>query len=60
VTSGIVLDELAGGGRRFADKVCIVAGAGQGIGSATVRRIAQEGATVVIGDWVEATANKVC
>jgi len=60
VTSGKVLDELAGGGRRFAGKVCVVAGAGQGIGSATVRRIAQEGATVVIGDWVEATAKKVC
>ena len=54
-----VLDELAAGGRRFTDKICVVAGAGQGIGSATVRRIAQEGGTVVIGDWVEETANKV-
>jgi len=60
MTNGKVLDSLAAGGRRFENKICIVAGAGQGIGSATVRRLAQEGGTVVIGDWVEATANKVC
>jgi dihydroxycyclohexadiene carboxylate dehydrogenase len=60
MTTGKVLDELAAGGRRFENKICVVAGAGQGIGSATVRRLAQEGGTMVIGDWVEATAQKVC
>ena len=53
------LEPRAAGGRRFKDKVVIVAGAGQGIGSATVRRVAQEGGTVVIGDWVADTAEKV-
>ena len=53
------LDPLARGARRFEGKVCVVAGAGQGIGSATVRRLAMEGATVVIGDWVEETARKI-
>jgi benzoate/toluate 1,2-dioxygenase reductase subunit len=59
MTTGKVLEPLAAGARRFAGKVVIVAGAGQGIGSATVRRVAQEGGTVVIGDWVEETAKKV-
>jgi dihydroxycyclohexadiene carboxylate dehydrogenase len=52
------LDPLARGARRFEGKVCIVAGAGQGIGLATVRRLATEGATVVIGDWAEDIAKK--
>jgi NAD(P)-dependent dehydrogenase (short-subunit alcohol dehydrogenase family) len=52
------LDPLARGARRFENKVCVVAGAGQGIGLATVRRLATEGATVVIGDWAEDIARK--
>lgn len=55
-----VLDPRAAGGRRFEGKVCVVTGGGQGIGSATVRRMAQEGASIVIGDMVEATSRKVC
>ncbi len=47
------LDPLARGARRFEGKVCVVAGAGQGIGLTTVRRLATEGATVVVGDWAE-------
>jgi len=35
-----------------------VAGAGQGIGLTTVRRIATEGGTVVVGDWAEDIAKK--
>jgi NAD(P)-dependent dehydrogenase (short-subunit alcohol dehydrogenase family) len=53
------LEPRAAGGRRFENKIVVVAGAGQGIGAAVVRRIAQEGGTVVIGDWVEETAKKV-
>jgi NAD(P)-dependent dehydrogenase (short-subunit alcohol dehydrogenase family) len=52
------LDPLARGARRFEGKVCVVAGAGQGIGLTTVRRLASEGATVVVGDWAEDIANK--
>ena len=52
------LDPLSRGARRFENKICVVAGAGQGIGLATVRRLAAEGATVVIGDWAEDIAQK--
>ena len=57
--SDIVLEPKAMGARRFEGKNVVVAGAAQGIGSATVRRLAQEGANVVIGDWVEATAQRL-
>ncbi len=53
------LEPRAAGARRFKYKVCVVAGAGQGIGSATARRFAQEGGSLVLGDWVEASASKV-
>ncbi len=59
MTNSRELDSRAAGARRFQDKVCVIAGAGQGIGSATARRLAQEGATLVLGDWVEASAQKV-
>jgi 3-oxoacyl-[acyl-carrier protein] reductase len=35
---------------RLKDKICIVTGAAQGIGAATVARLAEEGATVIGGD----------
>jgi dihydroxycyclohexadiene carboxylate dehydrogenase len=59
VTTKTPLDPLARGSRRFEGKVCVVAGAGQGIGLTTVRRLATEGATVVVGDWAEDLAQKV-
>jgi NAD(P)-dependent dehydrogenase (short-subunit alcohol dehydrogenase family) len=40
---------------RLAGKVCVVTGAGSGIGLATVRRFAEEGAEVVCADLDEAT-----
>jgi NAD(P)-dependent dehydrogenase (short-subunit alcohol dehydrogenase family) len=58
MTANKVLDPLARGSRRFEDRVCVVAGAGQGIGLAVVRRLATEGGTVVIGDWAEDIAQK--
>jgi dihydroxycyclohexadiene carboxylate dehydrogenase len=54
-----LLDPRAAGARRFVGKVAVVAGGGQGIGSATARRLAQEGATVVVADRVAATAERV-
>lgn len=53
------LDPKAMGSRRFVDKVAVVGGAGQGIGRATARRLAAEGAAVVVADQVEATAQRV-
>jgi NAD(P)-dependent dehydrogenase (short-subunit alcohol dehydrogenase family) len=47
------LDARAAGARRLAGKVCIVTGAGQGIGRATARRLGQEGGKIVVADRVE-------
>ena len=44
------LDPRAAGGRRLAGKACIVTGAGQGIGRATARRFATEGARVIVAE----------
>jgi NAD(P)-dependent dehydrogenase (short-subunit alcohol dehydrogenase family) len=52
------LDARAAGGRRLNGKVCIVTGAGQGIGRATARRLGQEGATVVVADRVDEGASR--
>jgi len=53
-----VLDAKAAGAQRLKDKVCIVTGAGQGIGRATARRLGQEGGKIVVADRVEAGAAK--
>lgn len=52
------LDPRAAGGRRLKDKVCIVTGAGQGIGRATARRLGQEGGKIVIADRVDKGATE--
>ena len=52
------LDSRAAGARRLKGKVCIVTGAGQGIGRATARRLGQEGGTVVVADRVDASASQ--
>src|SRR5262249_46728146 len=52
------LDARAAGARRFADKVCIVTGAGQGIGRATARRLGEEGGKIVIADRVDLAASQ--
>ena len=54
-----VLDPKAAGARRFEGQVAVVTGGGQGIGSATARRLAQEGASIVIGDMVAETSERV-
>ena len=54
----IELDTRAAGALRLKDKVCLVTGAGQGIGRATAKRLGQEGAKVVVADRVDATATE--
>lgn len=46
--------------KRFADRIAIVTGAGNGIGAAIAMRIAAEGAAVVLADKDEGAAQKVC
>ncbi len=46
--------------QRYANKIAIVTGAGTGIGEATARLLAQQGATVVLADLNEASAHAVC
>lgn len=43
---------------RFTNKVCIVTGAGSGIGRATAQRLASEGGFVVIVDRNEEGGNE--
>ena len=52
------LDARAAGAKRLKDKVCVVTGAGQGIGRAAARRLGEEGGTVVVADRVEAGARE--
>ena len=53
-----VLDSRAAGARRLKDKVCIVTGAGQGIGRATARRLGQEGGKIVVADRIDEGATE--
>jgi dihydroxycyclohexadiene carboxylate dehydrogenase len=52
------LDPRAAGARRLKDKVCIVTGAGQGIGRATARRLGAEGGRIVVADRVDESASR--
>ncbi len=47
------LDPRAAGARRLKDKVCVVTGAGQGIGRAIAKRLGQEGGRIVVVDRVD-------
>jgi NAD(P)-dependent dehydrogenase (short-subunit alcohol dehydrogenase family) len=52
------LDPRAAGARRLQDKVCVVTGAGQGIGRAIARRLGQEGGKIVVADRVDEGATQ--
>lgn len=52
------LDPRAAGARRLRDKVCVVTGAGQGIGRATARRLGAEGGKIIVADRIEAAAQR--
>ena len=47
------LDPRAAGGKRLKGKVCIVTGAGQGIGRSTAKRLGAEGGSIVVADRVD-------
>lgn len=46
----LVANNAVKSGRELSEKVCLVTGGAGGIGSATVKRLASEGATVIIAD----------
>ena len=54
----VELDVRAAGARRLADKVCVVTGAGQGIGRAVARRLGQEGGRIVVADRIDTSATR--
>src|ERR1700694_5391774 len=54
----VELDARAAGARRLAQKVCVVTGAGQGIGRAAARRLGQEGGKIVADDRIDASATR--
>src|SRR5262249_45891300 len=52
------LDPRAAGARRLKGKVCIVTGAGQGIGRAIAKRLGQEGGRIVVAGRVDERATR--
>lgn len=50
------LDPKAAGAERLRGKICIVTGAGQGIGRAAARRLGAEGGTIVVAERIAETA----
>jgi NAD(P)-dependent dehydrogenase (short-subunit alcohol dehydrogenase family) len=54
----VELDARAAGGRRLKDKICIVTGAGQGIGRSTAKRLGAEGGIIVVADRVDEGATQ--
>ena len=52
------LDPRAAGAKRLRDKVCVVTGAGQGIGRATARRLGEEGGKIVVAERIDESATR--
>jgi 3-oxoacyl-[acyl-carrier protein] reductase len=49
----LTANEATKSGRELSEKICVVTGGAGGIGSATVKRLASEGATVIIADMLQ-------
>lgn len=58
LSASVPLDPRAAGGVRLKNKVCIVTGAGQGIGRAAAKRLAAEGGRVVVAERIQETASE--
>src|SRR2546428_12982213 len=52
------LDPRAAGAKRLRDKVCVVTGAGQGIGRATAKRLGEEGGKIVVAERIDESATR--
>jgi NAD(P)-dependent dehydrogenase (short-subunit alcohol dehydrogenase family) len=52
------LDPRAAGGKRVNEKVCVVTGAGQGIGRATAKRLGEEGGKIVVAERIDESATR--
>lgn len=52
------LEPRAAGANRLQDKVCVVTGAGQGIGRATAKRLGAEGGKIVVAERIEESATR--
>jgi NAD(P)-dependent dehydrogenase (short-subunit alcohol dehydrogenase family) len=52
------LDAKAAGGKRVNGKVCVVTGAGQGIGRATAKRLGEEGGKIVVAERIDESATR--
>jgi dihydroxycyclohexadiene carboxylate dehydrogenase len=50
-------DSRAAGALRLKDKVCVITGAGQGIGRAAARRLGEEGGKIVVADRIDTGAS---
>ena len=52
------LDPRAAGAKKLKDKVCVVTGAGQGIGRATARRLGEEGGKIVVAERIDESTTR--
>lgn len=52
------LDPRAAGAKRLRDKVCVITGAGQGIGRATAKRLGAEDGKIVVAERIDESATR--